>query len=89
VPAEPDGPGLVLSVHHSVRHTFNDTAATKLIESHLGRAYVEAVGVETLRVQAPPHVPGQQAFQPAPGMNLEQRRRPTRSTDGALSPHPT
>ena len=32
---------LVLSVHHSVRHTFNDTGTTKLIENHHGRAYIE------------------------------------------------
>ena len=32
---------LVLSVHHAVRHTFNDTGTTKLIENHHGRAYLE------------------------------------------------
>lgn len=32
---------LVLSVHHAVRHTFNDTGTTKLIENHHGRTYLE------------------------------------------------
>lgn len=35
---------LVLSVHHAVRHTFNDTGTTKLIENHHGRAYIEITG---------------------------------------------
>ena len=35
---------LVLSVHHAARHTFNDTGTTKLIENHLGRAYLEMQG---------------------------------------------
>ena len=32
---------LVLSIHHAVRHTFNNTGTTKLIENHHGRAYLE------------------------------------------------
>ena len=32
---------LVLSVHHAVRHTSNDTGTIKLIENHRGRAYLE------------------------------------------------
>ena len=51
---------LVLSVHHTVRHTFNDTGTTKLIENHHGRAYLEMQG---------PVIPGQspsQLAQPDP-----------------------
>ena len=32
---------LILSAHHAVRHTFNGTGTTKLIENHHGRAYLE------------------------------------------------
>lgn len=43
---------LVLSVHHSVRHTFNDTGTTKLIENHHGRAYLEILAQVVM--QSPP-----------------------------------
>jgi hypothetical protein len=33
---------LVLSVHHAVRHSFNDVGVTKIIENHHGRAYLES-----------------------------------------------
>lgn len=47
---------LVLSVHHAVRHTFNDTGTTKLIENHHGRAYLEISQQVVLEqvVQNPP-----------------------------------
>lgn len=32
----------VLSVHHAVDHTFSNTGAFKIIENHLGRAFVQA-----------------------------------------------
>lgn len=41
---------LALSVHHAVRHTFNGTPVTKLIENHHGRAYVEMHQTQLLRV---------------------------------------
>lgn len=31
----------VLSVHHSVLHTFSNTPVTRLVENHLGRAWIE------------------------------------------------
>jgi hypothetical protein len=31
----------VLSIHHAVLHTFTNTQATRLVENHLGRAWIE------------------------------------------------
>ena len=60
---------LVLSVHHAVRHTFNDTGTTKLIENHHGRAYLaiwKPVVVEQgMQVETP---------EPPPKPNRQQRR---------------
>jgi len=63
---------LVLSVHHAVRHTFNDTGTIKLIENHNGRAYL------TIRspVMIAPEQPEQQAAPPKP--NRQQRREAER-----------
>lgn len=41
---------LILTVHHSFMHTFSHSAATKIVENHLGVAYVEA-----LPMQVPAH----------------------------------
>jgi len=41
---------LVLSVFHATSHTFSSTAATKIIENHIGRAFVKMV---TIRVAGP------------------------------------
>jgi hypothetical protein len=35
----------VLSVYHAVVHTFTSTGAVKIIENHLGRAYMQAVAM--------------------------------------------
>ena len=70
---------LVLSVHHAVRHTFNDTGTTKLIENHLGRAYIEMMSVQAFRVnqgQLPMNPTGAGGSQPA--MNRAQRRQADR-----------
>jgi len=45
---------LVLSVYHATTHTFNGTAAVKIIENQNGRAYIKLQGVP---VQPPPHAP--------------------------------
>lgn len=55
---------LVLSVFHATTHTFNGTPATKIIESHLGRAFIKLsqqiqMGVARA-VQPPPQQPPQQ-----------------------------
>lgn len=42
----------VLSVHHSVMHTFGMTATVKLVENNRGRAWIQQGGVQLL--QAPP-----------------------------------
>ncbi|MDE0160497.1 MAG: hypothetical protein OXL98_02055 [Acidimicrobiaceae bacterium] len=65
---------LVLSVHHAVRHTFNNTGTTKLIENHHGRAYLEItqpvgpVLVEQVPAQLSPTAP-------TPPPNRQQRRQ--------------
>jgi hypothetical protein len=40
---------LVLSVFHATTHTMNGTGAVKIIENHLGKAYLRMVG----RVEEP------------------------------------
>ena len=66
---------LVLSVHHAVRHTFNDTGTTKLIENHHGRAYIEGapVLVGQVPIQQNPQSPT-----PPPRQNRQQRRQAQR-----------
>ena len=67
---------LVLSVHHAVRHTFNDAGTTKLIENHHGRAYLEMTGqVLVQQGQPAPQLPA--GGQPNP--NRGQRRQGQRS----------
>ena len=67
---------LVLSVHHAVRHTFNNTGTTKLIENHHGRAYLEMTGQFLMQQGQPaPQIPS--GAQPNP--NREQRRNNQRS----------
>ncbi len=63
---------LVLSVHHAVRHTFNDTGTIKLIENHSGRAYL------TMRSQVVVEqgLPEQPAAPPK--LNRQQRREAER-----------
>ena len=63
---------LVLSVHHAVRHTFNDTGTTKLIENHHGRAYLEMTGQVIVQQQER----GTQLLaEKQPAANREQRRQ--------------
>ena len=42
---------LVLSVHHATMHTFAGTGAVKIVENHLGRAFVKVAQV--IQVQVP------------------------------------
>ena len=67
---------LVLSVHHAVRHTFNDTGVTKLIENHHGRAYLEMQG--SLVVGQGPPQPIQVDPSKAASPNRQQRRQTQR-----------
>ena len=51
----------VLSVHHAVMHTFERTATLKIMENHLGRAYVNSLPMQPqqLQFQLPPmQIPG-------------------------------
>jgi len=56
---------LVLSVHHATNHTMGGTGMVKLVENHLGRAYVRIVRNVIVQSQpAPPGVPGGPGGQP-------------------------
>ena len=37
---------LILTVHHSFMHTFSHTSTTKIVENHLGVAYIESLPVQ-------------------------------------------
>jgi hypothetical protein len=62
---------LVLSVHHATSHTFNGTAAVKIIENHLGRAYIKMRG----QVVIPQGGQPQKQEQPPPNLTRAERRR--------------
>ncbi len=36
---------LVLSVHHAVNHTMNHTGVIKIVENHLGRAFIRRASI--------------------------------------------
>lgn len=56
---------LVLSVHHATMHTFAGTGAMKIVENHLGRAFVK-VG-PTIQLQVPAmQLPGPTTPSPSP-----------------------
>src|SRR5579884_1352872 len=58
---------LVLSIFHALMHTFSATSAAKIIENHLGMAWVKmAVTQQMAFVQMPPQTPPQQII-PVPG----------------------
>ena len=63
---------LVLSVHHAVRHTFNNTGTTKLIENHHGRAYLEMMGQVVVQKEERGTLP---LAKEQPSANREQRRQ--------------
>ncbi|MFC2039176.1 serine protease [Chloroflexota bacterium] len=43
----------ILSVHHATMHTFTGTPATKIVENHLGRAWVRMAGQVMVQGPAP------------------------------------
>ncbi len=61
-----------LSVFHATMHTFNATACVKIIENHLGKAFLKAAPQVVVPVQQPqqlqptPPMPQQQPPSPAP-----------------------
>ena len=55
---------LFLSVFHATTHTFTATSAVKLIENHLGKAFIKQVTPIVVQMPGPP--PGQQQFPTPP-----------------------
>lgn len=58
---------LVLSVFHSISHTFNATPSTKIVESHLGAAFIKRAQVPSLLIQPGFQLP---AFINPPGTHV-------------------
>jgi hypothetical protein len=59
---------LVLSVYHATTHTFDPTTAVKIIENHLGRAFVKMQRTVNIPIQMmPPMMPGPGGALPMPG----------------------
>jgi len=44
---------LILTVHHSFMHTFSHSTATKIVENHVGVAYVESLPIQIQHAQQP------------------------------------
>lgn len=40
---------LILTVHHAFMHTFNNSTATKIVENHIGVAYVESLPIQNVQ----------------------------------------
>ena len=78
---DPDLQDAVLSVHHSYSLTFSSTPAVKIIENHLGKAYVKIAGdfIQGAPVLAPalPSLPASRPSQ-APAPTRAERRRQNR-----------
>lgn len=67
---------LVLSVHHATSHTFGGTPAAKIIENHLGRAYIKMrPGIVVGPAPSSPNRPAPAAPVQPPVMNRAARRR--------------
>ena len=52
--ADNDLQDLILTVHHSFMHTFSHSVVTKIVENHLGIAYVESLPVQIQAQQIQP-----------------------------------
>lgn len=51
---------LVLTVYHATTHTFGATTAAKIIENHVGSAFVKAQVIQNMQFQLAPVPPQQQ-----------------------------
>jgi hypothetical protein len=60
---------LVLSVFHATTHTFDQTGAVKIIENHLGKAFIKQVQLAPILVSAPTRPAGPAAPPPAQEVN--------------------
>lgn len=75
---------LVLSVHHCIDHLQNQTGCVKIVENHLGKAYIRRVGVVQVGVPVPTGptpsgaVPGPQAQMTRQQRRESERREPKR-----------
>lgn len=52
--ADNDLQDLILTVHHSFMHTFSHSTATKIVENHLGVAYIESLPMQIQAQQVQP-----------------------------------
>lgn len=79
---------LILSVHHATMLTFANTGAIKIVENHLGRAFVKATQVIQMRCQ-PSSRP---RFQPRPRLqrpsDLKRLAGPMAATGGEPAADP-
>jgi len=64
----------VLTVHHCFSLTLSNTPATKIIENHLGKAYVKLSGESLVQLAAPPNL-RPTTPSPLPGGRGERRRQ--------------
>lgn len=51
---------LVLTVYHATMHTFGATAAAKIIENHVGSAFVKSQIIQNVQLQLTPAPPQRQ-----------------------------
>lgn len=68
---------LFLSIHHATAHTFAGTPAVKIIENHLGKAFINMVQQMVIGPQqpaAPQAPPAPKPPQTQPALNRQQRR---------------
>ena len=72
--ADQDAQGLILSVFHATSHTFNLTGAVKIIENHLGKAYLKMLQ-EVIVQQVP--------AQPAQPVKPSKERQPAKRRSGS------
>jgi Serine dehydrogenase proteinase len=95
--ADQDLQDRVLTVHHCVDHTMNHTGTLKLVENHMGKAYVRlmrlaAIGVGPAALTAPGAPPpgalpaGPQLPGAAGGGSRQQRRRAERDSRRGRGP---
>ena len=51
----------ILTLHHACVHTLSSTAALKIIENHLGKAYITKIQSVPITIPQMPKVPRQEA----------------------------